>query len=47
MSEQRHTAIDIGQRQNRIRHAADLALKQTGGPIDARNIPYMGVGFLP
>ena len=42
MPEQRHTAIDEGQRQNRIGHAADLALQQLGGPVDARDIPRHG-----
>jgi hypothetical protein len=38
MPEQRHTAIDEGQRQNRIRHAPDLAFQQLGGPIHARDV---------
>ena len=42
MPEQRYTAIDEGQRQNRIRHAADLAFQQLGGPVDARDVARHG-----
>jgi hypothetical protein len=38
MPQQCHAAIDAGQGQDRIRHAADLTLQERGGSIDACNI---------